>query len=49
VAFAPSPVTGPLIGVLRREQPMDARTVAGLLAILAGIVLLQIARRPGPQ
>lgn len=49
VAFALSPVAGTLIGVARREQPMDIRTAAGLLAILAGIVLLQVARRPGPH
>lgn len=49
LAFACSPVAGTLVGVVRRNQPLDARTVAGLLAIVAGIVLVQLGRDGRPH
>jgi bacterial/archaeal transporter family protein len=46
LAFACSPVAGTIVGVLRRDQPLDVRTVLGMLAIVAGIVLVQLRRHP---
>lgn len=46
IAFALSPVAGTAVGLLRRDQPMDLRTAAGLLTVVAGIVLLQLGRTP---
>jgi transporter family protein len=46
VAFALSPVAGTLLGLARGTQPLDARSAAGLVAIVAGIVLLELSARP---
>jgi uncharacterized membrane protein len=47
IAFAMSPIAGTALGLWRGTQPMDARTAVGMLAIVAGIVSLQLAQRPG--
>jgi transporter family protein len=47
LAFACSPLAGTIVGVLRGDQSLDVRTVVGMLAILAGIVLVQLGR-PAP-
>ena len=44
IAFALSPVTGTLVGLLRGDQSMELRTTLGLLAIIGGIVLVQFGR-----
>ncbi len=46
IAFAMSPVAGTMVGLIRGNQPMDWRTAFGLLAIVTGIVVLQLAHRP---
>jgi transporter family protein len=46
IAFAFSPIAGTAIGLLRGTQEMDVLTGLGLLAIIAGIVILQIAHTP---
>jgi transporter family protein len=46
IAFAFSPIAGTLLGVVRRTQPLDLRIGLGLLAIIGGIVLIQLAQRP---
>ena len=47
IAFALSPVAGTVVGLWRGDQALDTRTTLGLLAIVAGIVLVQSARQ-GP-
>jgi bacterial/archaeal transporter family protein len=47
IAFACSPVAGTLAGVIRRDQPLDLKIVAGLVAIVVGIVLVQLGRGGG--
>lgn len=44
IAFACSPVAGTLVGLLRRDQPLDVKTALGLVAIVLGIVLVQLGR-----
>ncbi len=46
LAFAFSPVTGTLFGIVRGDQPLDLRISLGLGAIIIGIVLLQIGQQP---
>ncbi len=46
IAFAMSPIAGTLVGWIKGDQPMDWKTAAGMLAIVAGIVILQTAHRP---
>lgn len=46
IAFAMSPIAGTLVGLIKGDQPMDWKTAAGMLAIVAGIVILQTAHRP---
>lgn len=46
IAFAMSPVTGTLIGLLKGTQDLDWKTGVGMLAIVGGIVLIQLAHRP---
>lgn len=41
LAFAFSPLTGTVYGLIRGDQQMDLRIGLGLAAIVAGIVLLQ--------
>jgi transporter family protein len=48
IAFAVSPLAGTAFGLLRGDQPMDARTAVGLLTIVIGIVVLQSAHH-GPK
>lgn len=43
LAFALSPLTGTLVGLVRGEQPMDLRLGLGLAAIVVGIVLVQLS------
>jgi len=45
IAFALAPVTGTLIGLARGDQPVEWKTLLGLLAIVGGIVLVQLERR----
>lgn len=49
LAFACSPVAGTVVGVLRRDQPLDVRTACGMLAIVGGIVLVQLGRGTPPR
>ncbi|MCC6669477.1 MAG: EamA family transporter [Planctomycetes bacterium] len=46
IAFAFSPIAGTLTGVVRGDQPLDLRIVLGLLAIVVGMVLIQLSHRP---
>jgi drug/metabolite transporter (DMT)-like permease len=46
VAFACAPLAGTAIGLVRRDQPFNARIALGILAIAAGIVLIQLGRAP---
>lgn len=46
IAFAVSPVAGTVLGLFRGTQPMDWKTAVGMIAIVAGIVILQLAHRP---
>ena len=47
IAFAMSPIAGTALGLWRGTQPMDWRSAVGMLAIVSGIVILQLAQRPG--
>ncbi|MBN1885680.1 MAG: DMT family transporter [Candidatus Krumholzibacteriota bacterium] len=47
IAFALSPVAGVLTGLARGEGRLDLKTGIGLVAIVTGIVLVQLGRRPG--
>jgi uncharacterized membrane protein len=46
LAFACSPLAGTLLGLARKDQPMDLRTALGLATVMAGIVILQLAKTP---
>jgi len=46
VAFAFSPLAGTVLGLVRRDQQMDLKVGLGLAAMIAGLVLLQLAHRP---
>lgn len=46
VAFALSPLTGTVIGLVRGDQPMNVKLGMGLLAIVVGIVLIQMSHEP---
>jgi drug/metabolite transporter (DMT)-like permease len=46
LAFACSPLAGTLLGLARKDQPMDLRTALGLATVTAGIVILQLAKAP---
>jgi transporter family protein len=43
VAFALSPLTGTVVGLVRGDQPMNLKLALGLTAIVAGIVLIQLS------
>lgn len=45
IAFALSPVTGTVVGLVKGTQEIDVKTGLGLLAIVVGIVLIQLAHR----
>lgn len=47
IAFACSPIAGTLVGLARGDQPMNLQSGLGLLAIIAGIILLQLSHKPG--
>ncbi len=49
IAFACSPVAGTLFGLIRGDQPINLTSALGLIAVVAGIVLLQIAHKPVSQ
>jgi bacterial/archaeal transporter family protein len=49
IAFACSPVAGTIVGILRRDQPLDLKIVIGMIAIVAGIVLVQLGRGARPH
>ncbi len=49
VAFALSPVAGTLTGLVRRDQVLDWKIVVGLIAIVAGIVFIQLAHNHKPN
>lgn len=46
IAFSVSPLAGTLIGLIRGNQPMDWKTAAGMIAIIIGIVILQMSHKP---
>lgn len=46
IAFACSPIAGTLMGLARGNQPIDIQSGLGFLAIVTGIVLLQLSHRP---
>ena len=46
VAFAFSPIAGTVTGLIKRDQPVDARSLVGMLLIVSGIVLVQLSRPP---
>ncbi len=46
LAFACSPLTGTIVGLLRGDQHIDVRLALGLIAIIAGIVLVQLSHTP---
>lgn len=46
LAFACSPLTGTIVGLLRGDQHIDVRLALGLIAIIAGIVLVQLSHSP---
>lgn len=46
LAFACSPLTGTVVGLLRGDQHIDLRLALGLIAIIAGIVLVQLSHSP---
>ena len=48
IAFAVSPLTGTVIGLIRGDQPMDLRLGLGLLAIIGGILLIQLGHPAAP-
>jgi uncharacterized membrane protein len=47
IAFALSPVAGTLVGLVRGDQALELKTALGLLAIVGGIVLVQLGRGSG--
>ncbi|MBX7152001.1 DMT family transporter [bacterium] len=47
IAFSVSPLAGTVMGLIRGNQPMDWKTATGLIAIIAGIVILQLSHKPG--
>ena len=46
IAFAFSPVTGTIVGLFTGTQKLDPKIGFGLLAIIVGMVLIQLAHRP---
>jgi len=49
IAFAVSPLTGTIIGLVRGDQPMDLKLGLGLLAIIGGILLIQLGHQSVPH
>ncbi|HEX9655724.1 MAG TPA: EamA family transporter [Bacteroidota bacterium] len=49
IAFAFSPIAGTILGLFRGDQHIDLLSACGLVAIIVGIVLLQLSHRtPSP-
>jgi len=46
IAFAFSPVAGTVVGLIKGNQHIDIKTGLGMLAIIAGIVLIQLSHKP---
>ena len=49
LAFACAPVAGTAVGIVRGDQPLNVRLILGLVAIVAGIALVQLGRDPVPH
>jgi transporter family protein len=45
MAFAFAPLAGTVLGLARRDQHMDLKVGVGLAAMIAGLVLLQLASK----
>jgi transporter family protein len=43
-AFACAPLAGTVIGLVRRDQQIDLKIAIGLVAVVAGLVMLQLAQ-----
>jgi transporter family protein len=46
LAFAFSPLTGTVVGLIKGDQSIDLRLALGLVAIIAGIILVQLSHTP---
>jgi transporter family protein len=46
IAFALSPIAGTCAGLLAGNQHADIRTIVGLVAIILGIILVQMSHKP---
>jgi uncharacterized membrane protein len=46
IAFAFSPITGTVVGLINGSQEIDLKVGLGLVSIVIGIVLLQLSHRP---
>lgn len=46
VAFSCSPLAGTCLGLLRGDQPFNPKIALGILAIVGGIVLIQLSHAP---
>jgi len=44
IAFALSPIAGTVVGLLHGDQTIDLETGFGILAIIAGIILIQLGQ-----
>ena len=49
VAFAISPIAGTITGLIRRDQVMDWKIALGMMAIVAGIVFIQLSHNQKPD
>ncbi|MBC8181712.1 EamA family transporter [candidate division KSB1 bacterium] len=47
VAFALAPITGTAIGLINGTQKIDLKIAIGLMAIIGGIILIQLAHKTG--
>ncbi len=46
VAFAMSPISGTLLGLLKGTQDFNWKVVIGILLIVSGIILVQLSHKP---
>lgn len=46
VAFACSPLAGTCLGLIRGDQPFNPKIALGIMAIVTGIVLIQLSHSP---
>jgi drug/metabolite transporter (DMT)-like permease len=44
-AFALAPLAGTVVGLIRRDQRLDLKIAIGLVAVIAGLVILQLAQK----